>query len=112
MQEFEKLKQNYEFRRLYSKGTVMVAPAFVLYAKKGKPSRLRFGITVSKKLGGAVKRNRAKRVLYAAFCECEKDIPRGYDFVAVARHRSLLQKSTEIALSMRNELIKAGFIKE
>lgn len=112
MQTFEKLKQNYEFRRLYSRGISMVTPAFVLYAAKGRKDRVRFGITVSKKIGTAVNRNRAKRVLYAAFYECQNDVVKGYDFVAVARHKALLLKSTDIAYMMKNELQKAGLISD
>ncbi len=67
MKAYEKLKQNWEFRRAYNKGTVAVTPYFVLYACKGRRDSVRLGITAGKKIGTAVKRNRAKRVITAAF---------------------------------------------
>ena len=57
---FKKLKLNSEFRRIYGRGKAFVNPAFVAYAFKGKTDNIRLGITVSKKIGGAVERNRAK----------------------------------------------------
>ncbi len=91
---FEKLKQNYEFRRLYRKGRSFVCPYFVLYVLKGRKEKVRLGITVGKKIGGAVERNRAKRLVFAAFRESLENITSGFDFVIVARTRLLSVKST------------------
>ena len=55
------LKQNHEFRRLYSKGRSAVSPYFVLYCRPNRRSYSRLGITTGVKLGNAVKRNRARR---------------------------------------------------
>lgn len=108
MQDFEKLKQNYDFRRLYTKGTACVTPAFVLYYRKGRAGKVRLGLTAGKKIGGAVQRNRAKRVLYAAFSSCLPKIPKGYDFVIVARTRILSQKSTQVAATICKQLSASG----
>lgn len=108
MQHFEKLKQNYDFRRLYKRGKTYVTPFFVLYSAKGRRARTRLGITVSKKLGGAVQRNRAKRVITAAFRECLPDITPGFDFVIVARTRILEIKSPAAAAALRKKLREAG----
>lgn len=99
-----KLKENYEFRRAYNKGKSFVAPAFVMYAVKGRKGKVRLGITVSKKIGSAVKRNRAKRVITAAFGNCLKNIAAGYDFVVVARTRILELKSTQVEEMMIKQL--------
>ena len=53
------LKQNHEFRRLYSKGKSAVSPYFAIYCRKTKRPNSRLGITTGLKLGNAVKRNRA-----------------------------------------------------
>ena len=53
------LKQNHEFRRLYSKGRSAVSPYFVLYCRPNRRSYSRLGITTGVKLGNAVKRTRA-----------------------------------------------------
>ncbi len=107
MNSIVKLKENYCFRRAYRKGAVYVSPYFVIYAVKSKKN-IRLGITAGKKLGGAVKRNRAKRVITAAFRECLPHILPGYDFVIVARTRILNAKSTETAASMRKIFTDAG----
>ena len=97
MKRCDKLKQNWEFRRLYSKGKSLVSPAFILYYGKGKAGRVRLGITASKKFGTAVARNRAKRLVTAAFDGVAPRIKKGYDFVFVVRGRILSLKSTAVA---------------
>lgn len=106
----EKLKQNYEFHRLYRRGKSLVTPYFVVYFAKGRRGKTRLGITAAKKLGGAVERNRAKRVVTAAFRECLPEIAPGYDFVIVARTRILEIKSPVAAEVLRRRLSDAGVL--
>ena len=106
MRVYSKLKQNWEFHRAYNRGVSLVAPEFVLYVCKGKKGALRLGITAGKKLGTAVSRNRAKRVITAAFDACATHIPLGYDCVAVARTRILNTKSNVVAANMERQLRK------
>ncbi len=108
MQQIESLKENYDFRRIYRKGTSFIAPMCVIYSAKGRKNRLRLGITVSKKLGGAVERNRAKRVIRAAFRTCAQNIKPGNDFVIVARTKILTVKSTDVAVYLKKQLKNAG----
>ncbi len=103
----EKLKKNGEFRRLYSKGKSFVTPYFVLYAINTKRNKIRIGITAGKKIGGAVQRNRAKRVIMAAFRQVLPNVSRGTDFVIVARSRILGVKSTIVERLLKEKLIEA-----
>lgn len=101
MYSFKKLKQNSDFRRTYGRGITYVRPAFVTYAFKNRRSdTVRVGITAGKKIGGAVERNRAKRVITAAFAQISQKVKPGFDIVFVARSRILDQKSTEVAAQM------------
>ena len=72
--------------------------------------RAEFGITVSKKLGNAVCRNRCKRVIRAAYAALEPSVRGNYDFVFVARSKTKDLKSTEIQCIMQKLLQKAGAI--
>ena len=105
---FKKLKENRDFRRIYGRGESFVHPAFVTYALKNRTRNIRMGITAGKKFETAVARNRAKRLLTAAFADCVHEIKDGYDFVFVARVRILNFKSTEISAAMMEIFKKAG----
>lgn len=104
MRAYRKLKQNWEFHRAYNRGISFVSPWCVLYITKGKKNELRLGITAGKKIGTAVERNRAKRVIRAAFGVCAPHIPTGYDCVVVARTRILNTKSNVVAATFEKQL--------
>ena len=108
MSNFEKIKESYIFRRAYKKGGSFVSPYVVIYILPNRRNKIRLGITAGKKIGNAVKRNRAKRVITAAFRQCLPQIPAGYDFVIVARTRVLKTKSTIVAESISKLLAAAG----
>ena len=105
-----KIKENRDFRRAYKKGKSFVSPYVAVYVNKNRTKNIRLGITAGKKIGNAVCRNRAKRVITAAFRECLNDITPGYDFVIVARTRILSVKSTDVAVSLKKILHSAGVL--
>ena len=106
-----KLKENRDFRRAYNRGKVFVTPFAVIYVNKNRYGDTRLGITAGKKVGKAVKRNRAKRVITAAFRSVLPKIRGGLDFVIVARTRILNVKSTDFALALEKALNEAGALK-
>lgn len=108
--EYEIFKLNKDFRRLYGRGKSVVLPTVVVYYRKNNLGRPRVGVTVSKKIGSAVKRNRAKRVIFAAFREIVPILNGGYDFVFVARVRTTLVKSTVVLSSVKKALEKEGVL--
>lgn len=83
------IKQNHEFRRLYSRGQSAVTPSMVVYCRKSRFANNRLGVTVSVKLGCAVKRNRARRRLREVFRLAQGELRQGYDIVIVARSRAV-----------------------
>ena len=83
------IKQNHEFRRLYNKGQSAVSPSMVIYCRKTRYTHNRLGITVSTRLGCAVKRNRARRRLRELFRLAQPKMKKGYDVVIVARTRAV-----------------------
>ena len=106
-----KINQNRDFRRAYSKGKYAAHPLLVTYAVKNRTGETRLGITASKKVGNAVQRNRARRIITAAFMPLEEQIKKGYDIVLVARAKTPLAKSTQIAPVLQKHLQKLGLIK-
>ena len=103
------LKENRDFRRLYGRGKRFVSPALVTYVMRNRAGCCRIGITASKKtFRHAVERNRARRLIRAAFAECCGDIVGGYDIVFVARSCTLARTSCEICTDMRRHFTALG----
>ena len=90
------LKENHEFRRLYNKGASAVSGSMVIYCRKNRMDHNRLGITVSVKLGHAVVRNRARRRLREVYRLNNGALRQGYDFVIVARGRTLTASWKEL----------------
>jgi ribonuclease P protein component len=81
-----RLSRSAEFDRVYRQGRSQASRYLVLYAfPRGGEDGPRLGLSVSRKLGGAVDRNRIKRLLREAFAAQEATLARGYDLVIVAR---------------------------
>ena len=85
MQHTETLNQNKDFLTLYRRGTCIPMRHIVVYARKNRFADRRLGITAGKKVGNAVHRNRAKRLIRVADRTLEDKLPRGLDIVIVAR---------------------------
>ena len=62
---YRPIRRNGEFGRVYARGKSYVNQALVLYVLKTRSKRTRVGLTATKKIGHAVQRNRARRVMKA-----------------------------------------------
>lgn len=113
MQSYVSINENSDFRRVYYRGKSAARPALVVYAMKNRVGICRVGITVSKKTGNSVERNRSRRIIRAAFQSVIKkeEISAGYDFVFVARTKTKFLKSTHIERAMTECLKEVGVIK-
>lgn len=81
----EILNDNRDFVAIYKKALFSACKYSVIYIRpNGKPFN-RLGITASKKIGNAVRRNRAKRLIRLAYYNSEINMPVGIDIVIVAR---------------------------
>ena len=106
------IKENHEFRRLYSKGKSAVGPAMVLYCRKNRRGLSRLGLTASTKLGGAVVRNRARRRLRELYRLAQPDMRQGYDLVLVARSRVVDGPWRRMNAAFRKALGQLGLLEE
>lgn len=95
------LNLNSQFKKLYSKGASCVSPSVVLYAKRNGLPYNRIGITVSKKLGKAVVRNRSKRRLREVYRTNLALLKSGFDFVLVARGRTATVPFAKLAADFK-----------
>lgn len=103
------LKLNHIFRRLYR--TSGFADGYlVLYARKNRTKENRVGITVSKKLGCAVVRNRTRRRLREVYRLNESRFQPGWDLVVVARSRAVDADFARLTQSYLNLAKKAGVL--
>ncbi|MCL2023389.1 MAG: ribonuclease P protein component [Oscillospiraceae bacterium] len=99
------ITQNADFRRAYGRGKSRADAILVSYALRTRRPVVRYGITTSKKVGGAVQRNRCRRVIRAAYTALLPELPKyGWDFVFVARAKTMEVKSSDILRSMRGQL--------
>ncbi len=105
------LKLNHVFRRLYR--TSGAANSYlVLYARKNHLKTNRVGITVGKKLGHAVCRNRIRRRLREAYRLHEDLFQPGWDIVVVARSRAGEASFQQLTNSYLALASKAGVLRE
>lgn len=106
------LKENYEFRRLYQKGTSAVDRTMVLYCRKNRLGRNRLGITVSVKLGHAVVRNRARRRLREVYRLNAGKLTQGWDIILVARSRTVTDSFQNLNDAFVRLCAKASMLRE
>ncbi len=103
----DRLTQRWEFQRGYKKGEKYWNRHLVIYVFRQSLYSTRLGITVSKKIGNSVKRNRVKRLIRESFRLSQQQICQGYDIVAVGRSAAVGVKRQQIQASFLQLLQRA-----
>ena len=109
------IKENHLYNKAYTRGRKFVGKYVAVYVLKDLAAKRlrkenpqkddvnRLGLSVSKKIGGAVSRSRAKRIIRAAYRSHADELRRGFLIVISARMAIAGKKSTDIEA----ELLKA-----
>jgi ribonuclease P protein component len=114
-----RLSRSGDFDRVYREGRSHGNRFLVLYAFPRSPEgdggkETRLGISVSRKVGGAVERNAVKRALREAFWSLDPELPVSHDFVLVARPdlAGLIERDGTggVATALRELAAEAGLI--
>jgi ribonuclease P protein component len=106
----DRLKKRYEFRRAQLSGRRIHTSHFLIVVQPNALQNTRLGITVTKKVGSAVQRNRIKRVVREVFRRNRSLFPASHDLVFIAKrgatkidYESLLSELGRAAKKLRPE---------
>ena len=124
--KFTAITENHLYSKAYSKGKRAVTSALAVYVlpdyqakrlAKAHPEKKvvnRIGLTTSTKLGGAVIRSRARRIMRAALASVmkERELKVGFLIVIAARSAAVTKKSTEVAAELYVAFEKLGMFKQ
>lgn len=100
-----RIKKNKEFQNAFKKGKSFANRQFIIYVL-GKPEqeKFRIGLSVSKKVGNSVMRNRIKRCIRQSIFELQDQIKDGHDYVIIARKPAAEMDFHEIKSSLTHVL--------
>ncbi len=107
MERRHRLTRSADFDRVRKQGRSWAQPLFVLSASRNGLDRSRFGFVVSRRVGGAVVRNRVKRQLREVVRQHLQEIPPGWDLVLVARAPVVEAEFSEIQEAFAEALRRA-----
>lgn len=81
----EHLRRPAEFQRVYERRCSASDGRLIVYARANELTHCRLGLSVSRKVGGAVQRNRLRRLYREAFRLSRDELPTGLDLILIPR---------------------------
>lgn len=101
MKKEYRIKKNDDFQKVFKKGKSFANRQFVVYKlRREDETHFRIGLSVSKKIGNAVCRNRIKRCIRQTFHELEQEIDQKNDYIIIARKPAANMDFHEIKKSL------------
>jgi len=108
-----RIKKNEEFQHIFRQGKTFANRQLVIYYQnKPGQAHFRIGLSVGKKIGNAVVRNRIKRLMRQSFFELKDEIKPEYDMVVIARQPTKNMGFQEVKKSMTHLLYKQRLLKK
>ena len=121
--KYKTIKEHHLYDKAFHKGARFAGKYVVVFVlkdyaagrlQKANPEKTaynRFGVSVGKKVGGAVERNRAKRILRAGYFAVEKELKPGFLIVLAPKSEILAAKSTDIERDLRRGFAKVDLFR-
>lgn len=100
MRKSYRVKSEKEFSKIFHEGKSMANRQFVIYCLDKSQSHFRIGISVGKRIGNAVVRNRIKRYIRQAITELKPHLPSSVDFIVIARKPTGMMNQHQIKKSL------------
>lgn len=105
MKKQHRLQKNEEFQQVFQLGSSAANRQFVVYQlQKTEQQTVRIGLSVSKKLGNAVQRNRIKRLMKEVLRDTAEELKQDRDVVIIARKPVTSMELGEMEKSLRHVL--------
>jgi ribonuclease P protein component len=105
-----RLTRSTDFKRVRRTGKSYAHPFIVLVVQANEASRTRVGVTASRSVGGAVKRNRAKRLMREAVRPLLPDLLPGWDVILIARPPLLAAPLQDIRQALKSLFRRAQIL--
>jgi len=105
-----RLTRSTDFKRVRRTGKSYAHPLVVLVAQASESPKVRVGVTAGRSVGGAVQRNKAKRLLREAMRPLLPDLLPGWDLILIARPALLPTSLQEIRRVLKSLLRRAQII--
>ncbi|MDP3013486.1 MAG: ribonuclease P protein component [Candidatus Subteraquimicrobiales bacterium] len=113
MGKHPRLSSSKEFDRIYKKGSSVANELLVLrFFKRKDDQQSKLGIITTRRIGAAILRNRARRLIREAYRKHADEVNDGYDLAIVPRRTIIGKKLCEVEEALLRLLGRAGLIKK